>query len=167
MRSGFPGFPEEGMQFLRGLARNNRRDWFQPRKPVFDEKVKAPMVELVEAINGALAQFAPEYTTDPARAIFRIYRDTRFSKDKTPYKDHIAASFPRRGLPKQNHGFFYSVSAKQVEIAGGVYMPEPDTLLAIRRHIAIHHDELRRILADRAMKRLLGSLYGDQLTRVP
>src|SRR5436305_6930237 len=69
MRSGFPGFPPEGIQFLRSLARHNQREWFQPRKPIFDEKVKQPMRQLVEAVNGALAGFAPEYVTDPEKAI--------------------------------------------------------------------------------------------------
>ena len=97
MRSAFSGFPPEAMQFFRGLARNNNREWFLPRKPIFEEKVKQPMRELVEAVNAAMKSFAPEYVTEPDKAIYRIYRDTRFSKDKTPYKDHIAATFPRRG----------------------------------------------------------------------
>jgi len=168
MRSGFPGFPVEGMQFLRSLARNNQRDWFQPRKPVFESQVKAPMVELVTALNRALAEFAPEYVTDPARAVFRIYRDTRFSKDKTPYKDHIAASFSRRGLDKTGAGgYYFSVSDKEIEVGGGVYLPQPEILLAIRRHVAANYEELRRLLAVRAVKRLLGDLQGEQLTRVP
>jgi uncharacterized protein (TIGR02453 family) len=168
MRSGFPGFPGEGIQFMRALARNNNRDWFQPRKHVFEGQVKAPMVELVTALNRALTEFAPEYVTDPAKAVFRIYRDTRFSKDKTPYKDHIAASFPRRGMPKTGEGgYYFSVSDKEIEVGGGVYLPQPDTLLAIRRHVAAHHEELRRLLAGRTVKRLLGDLLGDQLTRVP
>src|SRR5512140_2573771 len=100
MRSGFPGFSSEAVQFFRGLARNNNREWFQPRKAVFDEQVKRPMGELVNALNAAMAGFAPDYVTEPEKAIFRIYRDTRFSKDKTPYKNHIAASFARRGMPK-------------------------------------------------------------------
>ena len=94
MRSGFPGFPAEGMAFLRGLVRHNNRDWFKPRKEIYETQVKAPMAALVDAVNGALAGFAPAYVTAPADAIYRIYRDTRFSHDKTPYKDHIAASFP-------------------------------------------------------------------------
>src|ERR1022692_4199783 len=92
MRSGFPGFPPEAVTFYRGLARHNTREWFQPRKTVYDEKVKAPMVELVTELNRALMAFAPDYVTDAHKAIYRIYRDTRFSPDKTPYKTQIAAS---------------------------------------------------------------------------
>src|ERR1039458_7604686 len=133
-RSGFAGFPPEALGFLRGLARNNRREWFQPRKAVFETSVKQPMRELVEALNQALAGFAPEYATDPEKAIFRIYRDVRFSKDKKPYKEHIAASFPLRGGMAHGHGGFYvAISQKEVAVGGGVYMPEPAALLAIRR----------------------------------
>src|SRR5207244_3382352 len=103
----FPGFPSEALTFLRGLARNNRRDWFQPRKEIFETKVKAPMIELVEAVNAELLKFAPDYINDPKKAIYRIYRDTRFSPDKTPYKTHIAAVFPRRGLDRQAGAGFY------------------------------------------------------------
>ncbi len=164
----FGGFPEEAMVFFRGLARNNRREWFQARKNIFEEKVKAPMIELVEAINADLAGFAPHYVTDPKKAIYRIYRDTRFSADKTPYKTHIAASFPHRGLVKHAcAGLYFSVSAKEIEVAGGVYMPGPDELLAIRRYLSDHHHQLRRIAGDRKLRSLMGELYGDALSRVP
>jgi len=168
MRSRFPGFPPEAPQFFRALARHNNRDWFQPRKAVFEEQVKQPMRELVEALNGAMKSFAPEYATDPDKAIYRIYRDTRFSKDKTPYKDHIAASFFRSGTgPHKYGGYYVHVSHKEVAVGGGVYMPEPGVLLEIRQHIAANHQKLRKILAAPAVRRLLGELQGDQLARVP
>ena len=123
MSSVFPGFSREAMQFFRGLARNNNRDWFQPRKPIFEEHVKQPMHELVAQVNAALQKFAPEYVTEPSKAVYRFYRDTRFSKDKTPYKDHIAASFYHRSLMGQGAaGFYFQVSHKDVGIGGGVYM---------------------------------------------
>lgn len=168
MTSRFPGFPPEALDFFRGLARHNNRDWFQPRKPIFEEQVKRPMRELVEALNGALQGFAPEYITDPDKAIYRIYRDTRFSKDKTPYKDHIAASFHRRGTgPHKYGGYYVEVSQRNVGVGGGVYMPDPDVLLAIRRHIAENHAELRKILAAKPVRKLLGEMWGEQLARVP
>jgi len=167
-RSGFAGFPPEAMGFFRGLARNNRRDWFQPRKEVFESSVKQPMRDLVTALNGALAGFAPEYATDPDKAIFRIYRDVRFSKDKKPYKEHIAASFPLRGGMAHGHGGLYcAISHKEVAVGGGVYMPDPAALLAIRNHVARNYAALRRILANAKVRSLLGELEGEQLTRVP
>jgi len=126
MRSRFPGFPPETLQFFRSLARNNNRDWFQPRKTMFDEKVKVPMREFVEALNAGMKSFAPEYATDPAKAVYRIYRDTRFSKDKTPYKDHIAASFFRSGTgPHKYGGYYVQVSHKDVAVGGGVTCRNP------------------------------------------
>lgn len=162
----FAGFPPEAMQFFRGLARNNNREWFLPRKPLFEEKLKRPMWELVEALNASMKEFAPDYVTDPAKAIFRFYRDTRFSKDKSPYKDHIAASFPRRGI-EGGAGYYVAVSHTEVGIGGGVYMPPPETLLAIRNQLVERHEEFRRIAGTRAVERLFGGLQGEQLTRVP
>jgi uncharacterized protein (TIGR02453 family) len=164
----FPGFPPEAMQFFRGLARNNNRDWFLPRKPVFEEHVKEPMRRLVERVNSAMLKFAPEYVTDPGKAIYRFYRDTRFSKDKKPYKEHIAASFPHHGLARhEGAGYYFAVSHKEVAVGGGVYVPMPETLLAIRQQIADRHQEFRRLTRAAAVTRLYGPMHGEQLSRVP
>lgn len=168
MAASFPGFPKEMVTFFRSLKRNNRREWFQPRKEAFERHIKEPMIALVAALNSEFSKFAPEFVTDPKKAIFRIYRDTRFSADKTPYKTHIAASFGRRGGERLTAGgFYFSVSHEQIEVAGGIYHPAPDTMLVVRTHIAEHHQELRGILADRKVRRLLGELQGDELTRAP
>jgi uncharacterized protein (TIGR02453 family) len=166
--TGFPGFPPEALQFFRGLARNNHRDWFLPRKPLFEEKVKRPMYELVDAVNGALKRFAPEYVTDPAKAVYRFYRDTRFSKDKSPYKDHIAASFrPRGSCDGASAGYYFAVSHKEVAIGGGIYMAMPETLLAVRGHLAENHEQFRKLIGAKKVRQLLGEMHGEQLTRVP
>ncbi len=168
MPTTFAGFPPESIQFLRSLKRNNRREWFQPRKHVYEQHVKAPMLELVEAINGELKKFAPEYVTEPKKAIFRIYRDTRFSADKTPYKTHIAASFSRRGGERLGTGgFYFSISHETVEIAAGLWHPDRDVTLLVRNHIAGTHEELRRILSNKNSRKLAGGLQGDALSRSP
>src|SRR5258708_25104050 len=121
------------VQFFQKLKRNNRREWFQPRKHLFERHAKDPMLELVAAINAELIKFAPAFVTDPKKALFRIYRDTRFSGDKTPYKTHIAASFSRRAPEHLGHGGFYiSVSDSEINVAGGIYHPTPDTMLPAR-----------------------------------
>ncbi len=168
MRAAFSGFPEEALAFFHSLERNNRREWFQPRKQIYDQFVRKPMVELVGIVNRELARYAPDYINEPDKAIYRLYRDTRFSSDKTPYKTHVAAIFPRRGLVKHCcASLYFSVSHKETEIAGGVYMPQPEQLLAIRRHLAEHHERFRALECTRGLRALLGRMQGDQLARVP
>ena len=163
----FAGFPPEALTFFRGLARNNNREWFLPRKEIFETKVKAPMLALCEALNAELAKFAPAYINDPGKAVYRIYRDTRFSSDKTPYKTHLAAIFPRRGSGSKHSGpgFFFAVSHQSIEVAAGVYMPQPEDMLAIRTWLAENHAAFRK--AARGPVRLMGELRGDSLQRPP
>lgn len=168
MPARFGGFPPEALAFFRGLARNNRREWFLPRKEIFENSVRGPMVEMVDALNAEMLAFAPAYVTDPHKAIYRFYRDTRFSADKTPYKDHIAASFSRRNLARhQGAGYYFSVGPKEIEVGGGIYLAPPETLLAVRAHMAEHHEEFRRIVGTRGLRAALGEVQGDRLARVP
>jgi len=156
------------VRFFRSLKRNNRREWFQPRKHLFEQHVKAPMLELVGAVNTELAKFAPEYVTEPKSAVFRIYRDTRFSADKTPYKTHIAASFSRRGGERLGTGgFYFSVSHEVIEVAAGLWHPDREVMLLVRNHIAETHGELRRLLGDKKARKLAGEVKGEALTRSP
>jgi uncharacterized protein (TIGR02453 family) len=162
----FRGFPPEALIFLRGLTRNNRREWFQPRKHLYEAHVKAPMIELVDALNGELRKFAPSHLNDPHKAIYRIYRDTRFSADKTPYKTHIAAIFPRRGYEKHvSAGFYCGISLQGIEVAGGLYRPGPQELHAIRSWLADRHRDFRT--AAKGPRKLMGELQGESLKRVP
>jgi uncharacterized protein (TIGR02453 family) len=154
-------FSPQAIQFLRGLARNNRRDWFDARKQVYETELKAPLLSLIEEINGEFMEFAPEHIRPPQKCMFRIYRDTRFSSDKTPYKKHISAWWARQGLEKKSGGgFYFHISGKELVIAAGVYMPEREQLLAIRDHLMEHHEEFRRLSKARTLKRLMGDFDG-------
>lgn len=162
----FAGFPPEGIKFLKQLEKNNDRDWFQARKETYETKLRAPMAELVEAINAELRKFAPEHITDPKKAIYRIYRDTRFSNDKTPYKTHAAAIFPRRGLDKHSSaGYYFHVSPKSVMIAAGAYMPGPDQLYPIRTWLTENHAAFLKTAAK--AEKICGKLQGESMTRSP
>jgi uncharacterized protein (TIGR02453 family) len=169
MAAAFPGFPKQAMSFFRQLAKNNRREWFQPRKPTYDEHVRAPMIELVALLNDDLRSFAADHVVEPpARAVYRLHRDTRFAKDKTPYNTHVGALFPRPGLPKHAGAAFYvGVSHEGVEVAGGMYMPGPAELAAVRQAIAADPTELRKLLADKGLRKAVGELRGEKLARVP
>jgi uncharacterized protein (TIGR02453 family) len=168
MPAHFAGFPKETRQFLSQLRVHNTREWFQPRKQIYEEQVKAPMLELVLALGEALREIAPEFDTDPKRAIYRIYRDVRFSRDKIPYKTHVAATFGPRGLDKHaGAGTYFHFSDSEVLVAGGIYAPGPRELLAVRQHLAAHAEEFRRITSDRVFRKMFGDVEGEKLKRVP
>ena len=167
-RNNFAGFSPDAIKFLRALKRNNRREWFQPRKEKFEALIKAPMLELIESLNHRFMDFAPQYITPPQKAVYRIYRDTRFSKDKTPYKTHVSAIFPRSNAVKREGSVFYfHFTEKELLVFGGVWAPERDELMAYRALLAEHHEEFSQILAQKELKRVAGSLQGEQMSRVP
>jgi uncharacterized protein (TIGR02453 family) len=165
--AGFAGFSPDALKFLKALKKNNEREWFQPRKEEYERLWRAPMIELVSALQTDMMKFAPEHVQDPAKAVFRIYRDTRFSKNKTPYKTHVAASLRRNGLSKDGGGFYFHIEEKGVVFAAGVYAPMPDELRAIRTHLAEHYEEFDKMLKAAKLKSLVGELHGETLTRVP
>jgi uncharacterized protein (TIGR02453 family) len=168
MKSTFAGFSPDALAFLRQLKRNNRREWFQPRKARYESLIKAPMMELVAAVNAEFARFAPDYVTPPEKALYRIYRDTRFSPDKTPYKTHIAAIFPRHTAVKREGSVFYMhFTEKELLAFGGVYGPDRDELLAYRGLLAENHQEFEDILRNRKVRQMVGGLQGEQLSRMP
>ncbi len=168
MTRGFAGFPPETLPFLRNLSTHNNRDWFQANKEIYEQKVKEPMTELVLALGYAMQGFAPEMVVDPRRTMFRIYRDTRFSKDKSPYKTHIAAVFwPQRLQRHQGAALYFHISPEEVLIAGGIYMPMPPDLRAIRQYIAGHAPELRKIITGKTFKNEFGEMTGEQTKRSP
>ena len=156
----FKGFPAEGMAFLRDLKQNNDREWFTPRKEIYETQVRGPMIELVSAVHAEMLRFAPAYVGEPKKCVYRVYRDTRFARDKTPYKTHIAASMWSNAIGKQGGaGFYFSISPDEIDIGGGMYAPEPHTLLAVRQYIADNHKAFR--------KTIKGELWGESAARAP
>jgi uncharacterized protein (TIGR02453 family) len=168
MTNGFKGFPPGMLKFLKQLKRNNNREWFLAHKEIYEQKVKAPMTELVLDLGFALQQIAPELIVDPKRAIYRIYRDIRFSADKSPYKTHIAAMFVPRGIPKNTGAaLYFHIEPAEVLVAGGTYMPDSATLRTLRQHIAAHWEEYVSITNQRSFRKVLGDVQGDRLVRPP
>jgi uncharacterized protein (TIGR02453 family) len=163
----FMGFPKEGVAFLKRLKKNNNREWFTAHKGEFEEYVKLPMQSLIEAIRGPLHTIAPEVLVDPKKNIFRIYRDTRFSKDKTPYKTHVAAIFPIPGKWNESAALYLHIEPGEVFLAGGVYMPDGQQLKLIRSAIAAKPKEWLAIVNTPAFKRKFKGLRGEKLARNP
>ena len=161
-------FTAKTLSFLRALKRNNNRDWFRARKPEYEQHVRRPMIELLAWLERDLRAFAPELVADPKVCLYRIYRDTRFSDDKTPLKTHIAAHFPSRAFGRSGGaGLYLEVAPKWVWIGGGLYMPATSELQAIREHIAATHPRLHRIVTGAAFRKAVGRLEGERLRRVP
>jgi uncharacterized protein (TIGR02453 family) len=165
----FEGFPKEGIDFLRKLKKNNNREWFTKHKQEYEEDVKFPMQCLIESLKPHFADFAPLFDVNPKRAMFRIYRDTRFSKDKTPYKTHVSAHFELKTKPKlfDGAGYYVHIAPGEVFLGGGIYMPANDQLKKIRKAIADHSKEFLSIVNNSQFKKLFGTMQGNRLTRIP
>jgi uncharacterized protein (TIGR02453 family) len=163
-----PYFRPEALTFLRNLARHNDRAWFQPRKAQFEAELKEPMLAVIRKITDAMLDFAPSFVRPAEKCLFRIYRDTRFSANKLPYKTHVAAWWSHQGLEKTSGaGYYFHVSAKEVIIAAGAYMPEKDQLAAIRHWLLDHHLEFEKLLQNRKVRSTFDEFEGNALTRPP
>jgi uncharacterized protein (TIGR02453 family) len=169
-------FTPATLRFLRGLARNNRKPWFEAHRPDYEAVVVAPMRELIEEMDVRLARFAPEIIGDPRRSMFRIYRDIRFSQDKAPYKTHAACWFYHRDGSRAvgreatggGAGFYFQVAPGNCFVGGGMWMPPRETLAQLRDAIAEDPRRFQRIVTDRRVTRRFGGMDEDaMLTRVP
>ena len=172
--SGF--FSPASLRFLRALARNNRRDWFEAHRAEYEAAIVRPMREFVEEMDVRLARIAPEIVGDPKRSVFRIYRDIRFSADKTPYKTHAACWFYHRDgthrVGQESHGggagFYFHLQPGSSLDAGGIWMPPRAALEKIRDAMAEQPAAFRRVVTDAKLVLRFGELDTDAvLTRVP
>ena len=163
-----PYFRPEALTFLRNLARHNDRAWFTPRKPIFEAELKEPMLAIIRKITEAMLDFAPNHVRPAEKCLFRIYRDTRFSNDKRPYKTHVAAWWTHQGLGKTSGaGYYFHVSPKELIIAAGSYMPEKDQLAAIRHWLLDNHEDFRKLLRSPKVRRTFEEFEGNALARPP
>ncbi|MFT4112518.1 DUF2461 domain-containing protein [Silvibacterium sp.] len=163
-----PYLREAGMKFLRDLKRNNRREWFEARRDLYEQELKQPMLALIERLTSGMMDYAPGHIRPAHKSLFRIYRDTRFSSDKTPYKTHVAAWWSRDGLEKVSGGGYYvQISQESVLIAAGVYLPQKEQLFAIRTHLLTHHERFRELIEDKKLRRSLDVYESLPLTRSP
>jgi len=161
-------FTRKTLSFLRALTRNNDREWFKARKADYERHVREPMLAVLERLARDLRPFAPELMSDPKVSLYRIYRDTRFSADKSPLKTHAAAHFPARGFARgEGAGLYFEIAPQWVWIGGGLYMPGTTELRAIREHIVASHPRLHRIVTSKRFSSQVGPLDGERLTPAP
>jgi len=163
----FTGFPPEGIGFLRKLKKNNRREWFNDHKDEYVEFVKFPMETLIASLAAPLKKLVPGIVVDPKKSMFRIYRDTRFSKDKKPYKTHAAAIFHLKGHWQESASFYLHIEPGSTFLAGGVYMPDGQQLKKIRAAIAREPKKFLAVVQSGSFRSAFGSLEGEKLSRAP
>ncbi|MBS1634900.1 MAG: DUF2461 domain-containing protein [Bacteroidetes bacterium] len=149
-------------QFLKGLAKNNSKEWFDANRKTY-ETGKAEMEGTVKQIIDRVAKFDKEIEgLEAKKCLFRINRDIRFSKDKTPYKQNMGASINPGGRKSPLPGYYVHVEPGKSFLAGGCYAPEPDILSAIRQEIDYHGTEFRKILNAKDFKTYFGGLADEE-----
>jgi uncharacterized protein (TIGR02453 family) len=178
MTDGFRGFKREAIQFLADLAANNERAWFQPRKADYERLLKEPMEQLCLALAERFEQRGIPLHADPKKSPFRIYRDTRFSKDKSPYKTRVAASFPwvdRPGQPGElvdagahANGGYFNFQPGEMYIGGGMWMPHRERVEAFRAAVRDEPERVRGALEDPGFVAWFGGAHTHEaLKRLP
>lgn len=171
-------FRPEALAFLKGLKKNNKKEWFEAHRPNYDRELLAPLRAVAEELDVRFARLAPEFEANPKRSLFRIYRDVRFSKDKTPYKTHAAMwvyhRAPGRGVGKEidgGAGFYLHLEPGASLIAGGIWMPPRHSLNNIRQQVADDLPGFKRAIGGTAFKKRFDGLTDDEpgvkLKRMP
>ncbi|MBX3029182.1 MAG: DUF2461 domain-containing protein [Chloroflexi bacterium] len=166
--SAFDGFRPDAIQFMADLAEHNERAWFQPRKADFEELIREPFERLVEALAVRFDARGLPLLADPRRSIFRIHRDTRFSKDKSPYKTHQAARFTWTGdespFAERSHGAggYFHFEPGSMYVGGGMFMPERAMLDAWRRRVADAPEEVHAAIEEPAFAAMFGQVTSHE-----
>ena len=166
----YASFTAESVKFLAELRDNNNRDWFNANKTRYEEEVLDVALRFIQSMQDPLSQIAPRFTAIPKRmggSLMRVYRDTRFSKNKTPYKTNIGIQF-RHEQARDVHapGFYVHIDPDEVFLGAGMWRPAPDALRAIRERIAEKPVEWVKTRDDKTFSRHF-RLGGDALSRPP
>ena len=163
-----PTFPVETLRFLRDLKSNNNREWFGAHKSDYETIVKAPLLAFAESLSREIESVAPEYATPAEKAVQRIYRDIRFSPNKTPYRTELAMLFSHRTLGKKSgSGIYVALSPDELLVAGGLYQQDTTGLYAARQYLFDNLKAFQNVLNAKGVKKLFGDLHGDSLKRPP
>lgn len=168
--SRYAKFEPETLAFLDELSANNNREWFKENKSRYEEQVLDIALRFIQAMQDPLADIAPHFVAQPTRiggSLMRVYRDTRFSKNKLPYKTNIGIQF-RHEQAKNVHapGYYVHIDPEQVFVGVGMWRPESDALRSIRERIGAKSAEWKRVVGDKNFRRHF-ALGGESLTRPP
>jgi uncharacterized protein (TIGR02453 family) len=163
-----PWFTPDAIQFFAEIEQNNNKEWFESNRKRYQTVVKKPLLEFAAEMIERMRAIDPEITMLPRNAVFRLHRDTRFSKDKLPYKTNAGMVITRGqkhepGVP----GLYFHFDGGRMAVASGLYFLDPARLKRVREHIAANPDEFERLLADAAWKESFGEMVGAKNKILP
>jgi uncharacterized protein (TIGR02453 family) len=154
------------ISFFEGLEKNNHKEWFDEHRKDYENHVRKSFIELIEALIPALLEIEPDLHTDAKKTLFRINRDIRFSKDKTPYSILMKASLSSEGKKSEVPGFYVGIGAENVHVGGGLYQLSKDRLSQVRDLIASNKEEFISLIDDSEFKSSFGELLGERNKRL-
>jgi len=158
---------KETVDFLNKLAKNNNRDWFNANKDAF-VKANDNVIAMTGELMSRISKFDPDIAgLDPKSCVFRIYRDIRFSKDKSPYKTNLGAFIAPGGKKTMSPGYYFHIQPKMFFAAAGKHMPDAGELLKIRNAIAANTKDFLKIVEEKKFKDRFGGLDGERLSKPP
>ncbi len=161
-------FTEDFLGFLEELAANNNKAWFDENRKRYERSVKVPFNEFVQAVIDKVRRFDDRVDITAKEALFRINRDIRFSKDKRPYKSHMAAVISAGGRKNlQIPGLYFHFGAEDLMLAGGMYSPDKDSLHKIRQALVDDHESFAKLLKKKKFADTFGEIHGDKNKRLP
>ena len=161
-------FDPDFLRFFEELAENNEKPWFDANKARYERVVKRPFEAFVMAFQERLMRLAPGFPPRKAsELVFRIHRDVRFSKDKSPYKTHAAAYFAAAGKTSETAGFYMQFGKDETWFGGGVWNLDNNNLYTVRRHVVERGDELLALAAEPEFTSLYGAIKGEKNKNVP
>ena len=152
--------------FFKELAQNNTKEWFHANKKRYETDVKGPFLELLEALLPQLQLWDGQMVDDPKKALFRIHRDIRFSKDKSPYHTIMKAGFSPGGKKSEKPGYYLGIDAEHIHVRGGLFMVSPAQLKKVRQFIAKHPKQLIGLVETPTFRRAFGLLKGERAKRL-
>ncbi|MCM3871891.1 MAG: DUF2461 domain-containing protein [Pyrinomonadaceae bacterium] len=161
-------FTREYQSFFQQLTKNNSKAWFDSNRKRYEQHVKQPFAAFVEVMIERIKAEDPEIEIAAKDAIFRINRDIRFSKEKSPYKTHMAANVSKEGRrSKEWPGFYFQFSADRVTVGGGTYVTEPPTLSKIRKAVIKDLPSFQKLVTAKTFTSKYGSLQGERNKILP
>ena len=161
-------FTKDFIRFLSELENNNNRDWFLENKNRYEQHVKKPFEDFVQAMIYSIHEVDEDLFVTPKEAIFRIYRDVRFSKDKTPYKTHVSAIISKGGRKNRTDpGVYIEIGANEMKFYSGIYELDKEQIYKVRSSIVSNLDEFNLLLKDKEFKKVFGTINGEQNKVLP